>query len=241
MVRSGPDAYLSPPTSANAWSRTFLQTALPMPAAQFRQHADVYLATLAGAFGPVRLLPDVLSRYRVHGSNDYASKADDEKARRNMEIYAHRCTALSRYLADRYGRSIDAASWMGPGTPYEWISRLHTAMEAVKRVIPVGATYLLVDEDQWGERRGGGDVLSDRRSIPFLERQGQYNGPPPDDATAISEFERLRAAGAQFAVIAWPAFWWLEHYADFAVHLRNRYPILTATADFVVFDLRAGQ
>jgi hypothetical protein len=183
------------------------------------------------------LQPDVLSRYRVHGTNDYASKADDEKTRRNMEIYQHRCTALSRYLAERYGRSIDAATWMGPGTPYAWISRLHGAMEAVKLVIPAGSTYILIDEDQWGERRGGADILSQRRSIPFLERAGRYNGPPPDDATAVSEFERLRAAGAQFVVIAWPAFWWLQHYGGFATHLQAYFPALVANQDVMVLKL----
>src|SRR5262249_34656137 len=50
----GPDCYLSPPTSGNAWSRRVLQSILPMPEKEYRQHADTYLATLAPLFGEVR-------------------------------------------------------------------------------------------------------------------------------------------------------------------------------------------
>jgi hypothetical protein len=238
VLRHGPDAYLSPPTSGNAWARAFLRTVLPMPEPEFRQHADVYLTTLAAVFGRVRRVAEPLGYYRVHGSNDYASKPADEKTRRNLEIYERRCRALSRYLEEREGRRVDPATWMRPGTPYAWTARLHAAMAAVKAVVPPGATYILVDDQQWGERRGGADILTDRRSFPFLERDGQYYGPPPDDGTAIRELERLREAGAGYAVFAWPAFWWLAHYAEFGAYLKARYPTLVETDAVVVFDTR---
>ena len=58
-------------------------------------------------------------------------------------------------------------------------------------------------------RRG---LVYDRVVLPFLERDGVYHGSPPDDATALSEFERLRGEGAGFMAYAWPAFWFLDHY-----------------------------
>ena len=38
--------------------------------------------------------------------------------------------------------------------------------------------------------------MDGRRALPFLEVNGEYGGAPADDATAIRELERLRAAGA---------------------------------------------
>jgi hypothetical protein len=54
-----------------------------------------------------------------------------------------------------------------------------------------------------------GLALDDRNWWPFLERDGQDWGPPADDATAISELERLHDAGAQFIVFTSCGFWWL--------------------------------
>jgi hypothetical protein len=71
-----------------------------------------------------------------------------------------------------------------------------------------------------------------------LERDGEYWGNPPDAETAVRELERLRRAGAQFVVFAWPAFWWLIIYAGLRRHLRARYRCLLETDRLVIFDLR---
>ena len=87
-----------------------------------------------------------------------------------------------------------------------WTAQLQPAIEEIKAQIPQDDTFILVDEDQWGTD----GVVASRQAIPFLEKDGQYWGPPPDDETAIREFERLRHSGASFMVFAWPAFWWLD-------------------------------
>ena len=74
--------------------------------------------------------------------------------------------------------------------------------------------------------------------MPFLEKDGQYWGPPADDATAINELERLHQAGAQLVVFVWTTFWWLEHYTGFHRHLRSRYACVQEDEHVVVFDLR---
>src|SRR5262249_55818667 len=61
----GPDCYLSPPPSGNAWSRRVLQSVLPMPENAYRQHADTYLATLAPLFGEVRRFAPPHPQYRL--------------------------------------------------------------------------------------------------------------------------------------------------------------------------------
>ena len=82
--------------------------------------------------------------------------------------------------------------------------------------------------------------LRGRRAWPFLERDGQFWGPPADDATAIAEFERMRAGGADFVAVAWPAFWWLDYYTQFATHLRDRFDVMLENDRLVVFDLRTA-
>jgi hypothetical protein len=42
-----------------------------------------------------------------------------------------------------------------------------------------------------------------------------------------------------FAVVAWPAFWWLDYYAGLERHLRSRYRRVLDGERLIVFDLRA--
>ena len=114
-----------------------------------------------------------------------------------------------------------------------WNQRIPKAVEDLATAVPRGDTFVLVDEDILDRA-----PLNRWRPVPFVEKDGAYFGPPSDDATAISEFERLRKAGANFAVIAWPAFWWLEHYHDVAAHLESRFARVLQTERVVVFDLR---
>jgi SAM-dependent methyltransferase len=117
----------------------------------------------------------------------------------------------------------------------EWTHRIELTRQDIARVVPVDAPLILVDEEQLGAA-----VASDRRAVPFPERDGQYWGPPPDDDTAIRELERLRSAGARFVVVAWPAFWWLDHYAGLSRHLRSRFRPLLENDRVIVFEQAEG-
>jgi hypothetical protein len=91
--------------------------------------------------------------------------------------------------------------------------RLRLAKEEIMRLIAPDETVILVDDEQ---------IRSDLpqvRSIPFLEKDGEYWGPPADDATAIQEVERLRKAGAKYIVFTWPTFWWIQYYTGFYKHV----------------------
>jgi hypothetical protein len=132
-------------------------------------------------------------------------------------------------VQSRAARNPDYA-WADEG----WIEGLNRSRREIMAVIPPGDTFILVDQAQWG----AGRVLGGRRCLPFLERDGQYWGPPPDEATAIRELERLRRAGAEFVVVAWPAFWWLDHYDGLHRHLRSAYRCVLKNDRLVVFDLR---
>jgi hypothetical protein len=102
-------------------------------------------------------------------------------------------------------------------------------------IVPPGATVVFADDPaQWD----GATAVPGRRCLPFLERDGQFWGPPPDDATAIGELERLRKGGAGFFVLGWPALWWLEQYPGLHSHLRERFRCPVDNGRLVVFDLR---
>src|SRR5205807_1459638 len=120
--------------------------------------------------------------------------------------------------------------WRRRNAYYRWMHTLSRATEELKAVIPPGGSFLLVDEGQWGA-----NVITGRRAIPFPERDGQYGGPPADDAAAITEFERLRQGGAGFMVFGWPAFWWLDYYEGFRAYLHSQFPRLVDNERLLVF------
>jgi hypothetical protein len=114
-----------------------------------------------------------------------------------------------------------------------WHEQVQLATREIALVIPPGELFILVDEDNWLISASAG-----RRAIPFLERDGRYWGPPPDDEIAIRELKRLRQSGASFMVFGWPAFWWLDYYAGLRSYLRSRFRCLLENERIVVFDLR---
>jgi hypothetical protein len=236
LIAEGPDAYLSPPTSGNAWARHLLEHVLPMPQPEFRQHADMFLATLAPVYGRIGAIAEPLAQYRVHGGNDYAGRPLHERNRRNLLVYQHRCQALAEHLR-RLGTVVDVSQWERPGTPYAWMRDVAAATDAIAKHIPTGTDFILVDG---GALDDGTGLLPGRRTIPFLERGGQYFGPPADDQTAIRELERLQSGGVRHLVFAWPAFWWLEHYAAFHAYLRDRFHCLHEDQRLVIFEMEPG-
>jgi hypothetical protein len=124
-------------------------------------------------------------------------------------------------------------TWHGTWQSMTWTDKLQSALRDLTTFVPPGEPLILVDEEQLRP------TLDPRwRAIPFLEREGQYWGPPPDDATGIRELERLRQAGARYIAFAWPAFWWLDCYLGLHGHLRSRFPCLLENDRLVVFGLR---
>jgi hypothetical protein len=124
--------------------------------------------------------------------------------------------------------------WSNSRELVQWKYLVKVATENLLAAIPPGERFILVDQDEWGTN---GD-LAGRWRVPFLEREGEYWGSPPDDATAVREFERLREDGAHFMVFGWPAFWWLDHYSGLHSHLRTHFRCVLENTRLIVFDLR---
>lgn len=64
-------AYPSPPTSGNAFARSFLYTVLPIPESEWRICADGYLNILSALYGDIVSYDQALGLYRIHDSNNY--------------------------------------------------------------------------------------------------------------------------------------------------------------------------
>jgi hypothetical protein len=114
-----------------------------------------------------------------------------------------------------------------------WKYGLRLLPQHIAALVPPEEIFIFV-----GQNRLGGEATAGRRAIPFLERDGRDWGAPPNDETAISELERLRRSGASFVIFAWPAFWWLDHYAGLREHLRSKFRCVMENELLVAFDLR---
>ena len=111
--------------------------------------------------------------------------------------------------------------------------RYWQAVRELAAAVPPEATLILVDEARWD-----GDPLPGRRLLPFLERDGQYWGAPPDGAVAVAELARLQHAGAGFIAFPEATFWWLDAYPELRDHLRSAHECVHESGHVVVFRLR---
>ena len=94
-------------TSGLAFSRTFLEQVMPIPAEDFHQGSDGYLATLAALYAPLGdggTAP--ISAYRQHGKNHSGFEAQIEK--RAAWVIAHReaCYSALRTHAIALGENV---------------------------------------------------------------------------------------------------------------------------------------
>jgi glycosyltransferase involved in cell wall biosynthesis len=229
VLRAGADGYTWPATSGNAWARTFLAGVLPMPEEEFKTSPDIYLSAIVPLFGRIQRVLEPQSCWRIHGQNNCGSQSFDERLREMFQRAQCCISALARY-GRAAGLEVDAEVLRANS----WWCRIHRASQDLIAIVPPGERFILVDNDAWTTT----ETLAGRPRIPFLERDGQYWGAPADDDTAVRELERLRQSGASFIVFGWPAFWWLDYYADFHRHLRSISRCVLKNDHLVVFDLR---
>jgi predicted glycoside hydrolase/deacetylase ChbG (UPF0249 family) len=155
----------------------------------------------------------------------------DPTLRRTLDELGIQLASYADYL--RAGHDPDVVEPEG-GRRDPWAERLEASARDVAALPEPGRPFILVDDASWGAP----PTVGGRPAIPFLERDGEYWGAPDDDATAITELERLRRAGMAFIAFAGPSRWWLQYYPAFHDYLRGRYPCLLHNGRLVVFDLR---
>jgi glycosyltransferase involved in cell wall biosynthesis len=234
-ISKGPfyDWLSTPPSSGNCYASRMIRRILPIPEPAFRHGADVYLTVLAPLFGGVHRLSQPQGRYRVHDNNNYFGRPlDKHRLQDYLRRFEDCCAQLKNHLR-KQGVEANPKHWKERNFNYLWPTRLLQAKADIESVLPASSSYLLIDENEWGT----GEPVEGCHAIRFLERDGEYWGPPRDDATAIAELERHRQSGATFIIFWWTCFWWLEHYQAFKQHLYSQFPCLLSNDCLIMFEL----
>ena len=229
LLSEGPLQWSSPPTSGNAWPRRYLERVMPVPESEFRLSADAYLMALAPLYGRLVAVEPPQAHYRRHGANAWGGSYD-EVARANREV-SRKLLAITAEHATRQGLVVDPEQWQRRNYDFN----LAGSLEDLDSVVGHSTPFVLIDGQQLGL-----DSTSGRQVIPFLERDGVYWGAPEDDREAIACLERLRSEGARFLVLAWPSFWWMDHYTAFMEHVRRSYPSRLENHRLLIFELGTG-
>jgi glycosyltransferase involved in cell wall biosynthesis len=152
-------------------------------------------------------------------------KEHKQKLLRDLMVGGGRIHVIGPIFSGAYKKHLES----------RWSKQTKRMVKDLKPIIPTKDIFILVDEATLQP-----ETFSEWRPIPFLEREGQYWGLPPDDSTAIRELERLREDGANFIVFGWPAFWWLNHFTEFHRYLQSQFDCLVKNNRIVVFDLQSG-
>jgi hypothetical protein len=215
VVLDGPEAYSWSPMSANFLSRAFLDRVLPLPEAighigRGVAFVDGTLAALAPLFGRIEAIHAPLTERRLHPRNLSKQLAFEAKLETDTRDYDLRCDILAHWCRE-LGIDADPDGWR----ERSWLHRFPRMRARIEELVPEGERIVLVDDAQVGP-----EVAPGREVVPFTERDGDYWGPPADDAEAVGELDRLVGADGGWVVVAWTAFWWLDHYAGMDSHLR---------------------
>jgi SAM-dependent methyltransferase len=137
----------------------------------------------------------------------------------------------SRHLADHV-REIQALVHPRCFLQLAWRNRVLEAALEMATVTPDHAEIALLDEDRFGEFPTTG-----RRIVPFPEKNGSYAGVPASSLQAIEEVGRQKWDGIEYLAIGWPAFWWLEYFDEFALHLSGNYRELRRSENLILYSL----
>jgi hypothetical protein len=143
-----------------------------------------------------------------------------------LERFRRACEELAPFAREAEARA-------GATARERWLERVRAAVGELRAAVPAGESVILVDDEQLPR-----NAFREWSTVPFMARDGRYWGPPPDGETALAELERLRERGAAFIAIGWPAFWWLEYFAELAGHLQAEARCVLRSDHLAVFDLR---
>lgn len=214
VLVSGADGYTWPPTSGNAWSRSFLNEVLPIPVKEYASCPDYYLATLAPIFGEVCNIEKPLGYWRHHHQNASFRYGFEANLIKGLALAETALEALCRH-GGNLGLHVDKSQIRRNS---RW-HQMKYAVDWMLRHISEGEDFILVDQDDWKT----GVYFYGRKRHLFLERNGIWWGMPKSDTEAISELEIKIREGVAYIVVVWPYLWFLEFYSAFTRHLDLRY------------------
>jgi hypothetical protein len=235
-IAEGPfyDSRNMPPTSGNAWARSFLERVLPMPAEEYDHGADVYLHSLAPVYGTMRAIPETLGCYRAHGGNHYwKNSLSDAKVTEYIGRFLSSCRLLATHLRRR-GHPAPEAAWLERNFTFLWLTRLRAARDELARVVAPGRTLIAVTGGEWD----ADEHLPGRTVRALVERAGEDWGPPAGDEEALRELAQAVDTGADYLALWWTCWWWRDAYPRFIEALDTRFTRVVDDDALVVYDLR---
>lgn len=203
VVNRGPGAYPTPPSSGNAYSRSFLDEAMPVPA-ELRVCADGYLYDLAPLYGPIARLDRPGGAIRFHDRSNFMAQGYDNRLPHSVR--AHELT-IPR-MAERcrqIGREPDEAGWR----EQSWPIRSDRALADIAEVVPAATPFVLVD---------GGRLGVEPTARLSLVRLPEYG----DDEEALADLRQNRPA-SDILVVAWPSFSWLDAMPRLQAEINGSY------------------
>ncbi|MBS1843453.1 MAG: glycosyltransferase family 2 protein [Actinobacteria bacterium] len=147
-----------------------------------------------------------------------------------------------RFVAAREEGGADSALTATGGPPLTatdslgYRRQVERVRAAIEEVVPGDAEVLVVSR---GDRELVALGARAAGHFPQDPAGGYLGHHPAGSEDAIAQLERLRAAGASHLVLPATDYWWLDHYRDFAAHLRDRYPAADRDA-CTIFHLTKG-
>ena len=147
-----------------------------------------------------------------------------------MEAWLDQHGELREYLEANYG-----ACWYQEETgllyslevPSEaehdlYQREIRHVQELANQRLPAGAIVLVLSQGDEGLVQ-----LGERFAWHFPRAEdGSYAGYPADDETAIAYLEESRERGAEFLIVPYPAYRWLEYYGHFRLYLEAEYRLV---------------
>jgi len=167
---------------------------------------------------------------------DMLLEAHDQLLKRDEEIALTLASALPQGPAQPQKPAAGSQSSAAAGGKYlQYQQLVQKIREVVRTSVPAGSEVLVIS-------KGDDDLLQipPCKGAHFPQRKdGRYTGYyPADGETAVDHLRELRNRGAQFLLMPQTAFWWLDHYPEFANYLEKHCArIVDDPAVCIVFDM----
>ena len=126
-----------------------------------------------------------------------------------------------------------AAVFRKGNVTWKWMEQMYLLEQDLTAALGTLQRFVLVDQETLRAQ-----LLIRDRAIPFLEREGQFWGPPANDQAAVAELHRQQTNGVRFIAFAWPAFWYLDHYPALHRHLQAHARMLVRNERVILFELQ---
>lgn len=222
----GPATMRFPPTSGNAWTRSFLEQVLPLDEEIFRIGADTLLFEVAPFVGAMARDVEPRGSYRAHGSNKWRRLSFRAQVEHELRFYDECVRVVEAVCASDSDGSVDTSAWRRCG----WWPRLDRATTTIEETIADGMAFVLLDNAAWGIAS-----LGERRAVPFpATSDGLWAGVPVSEVEAEAALDAALAASFEFLVVGWNARWWLDEFEGLASRLGQ--PVVSS-ADVDIYAL----